>query len=61
MEQLTDAIDSVEFLVLVMTPSAMQSAMVQKEWHYARQQGVCVYLSKPRRIPNSSSRNSRAG
>src|SRR5271167_1245907 len=42
-KQLTEAIDSVEFLVLVMTPSAMQSETVRKEWRYARQQGVCVY------------------
>ena len=45
-KQLTDAIDSVEFLVLVMTPSAMRSEMVRKEWRYARQQGVCVYPVK---------------
>ncbi len=45
-KQLTDAVDSVEFLVLVMTPSAMQSEMVRKEWRYARQQGVCVYPVK---------------
>jgi hypothetical protein len=38
-KQLTEAIDSVEFLVLVMTPSAMQSETVRKEWRYARQQG----------------------
>jgi TIR domain/NB-ARC domain len=41
--QLRDAIDSVEFLILVMTPVAMQSANCRKEWQYARQQGVCVY------------------
>jgi hypothetical protein len=45
-KQLTDAIDSVEFLVLVLTPSAMQSEMVRKEWRFARQQGVCVYPVK---------------
>ena len=45
-KQLTEAIDSVEFLVLVMTPSAMQSETVRKEWRYARQQGVCVYPVK---------------
>src|SRR3954470_9278857 len=44
--QLTAAIDSVNFLVLVITPSAMQSEMVRKEWRYARQQGVCVYPVK---------------
>jgi hypothetical protein len=45
-KQITDAIDSVEFLVLVMTPAAMASGIVQKEWRYARQQGVCVYPVK---------------
>jgi WD40 repeat protein len=45
-KQLTKAIDSVEFLVLVMTPSSMQSETVRKEWRYARQQGVCVYPVK---------------
>ena len=49
--QLTEAIDSVEFLVLVMTPSAMQSETVRKEWRYARQQGVCVYPVKA--VPDS--------
>ncbi len=45
-KQLTEAIDSVEFLILLMTPAAMQSPMVAKEWRYARQQGVCVYPVK---------------
>ena len=45
-KQLTAAIDSVEFLVLVMTPSSMQSETVRKEWRHARQQGVCVYPVK---------------
>jgi WD40 repeat protein len=45
-KQITDAIDSVEFLVLVMTPAAIASGTVQKEWRYARQQGVCVYPVK---------------
>lgn len=45
-KQLMDAIDSVEFLVLVMTPEAMVSESVRKEWRYARQRGVCVYPVK---------------
>jgi WD40 repeat protein len=45
-KQLADAIDSVEYLVLIMTPSAMQSETVRKEWRYARQQGICVYPVK---------------
>src|SRR5271154_4678327 len=45
-KQLTEAIDSVEFLILMMTPSSIQSSAVRKEWRYARQQGVCVYPVK---------------
>jgi WD40 repeat protein len=41
--QITEALDQVEYMVLVLTPDAMKSAMVRKEWRYARQQGVCVY------------------
>ena len=32
--------------MLVMTPAAMGSETVRKEWRYARQQGVCVYPVK---------------
>jgi len=45
-KQVTDAIDAVEFLILMMTPAALASGNVQKEWRYARQQGVCVYPVK---------------
>ncbi|MFL5586239.1 MAG: TIR domain-containing protein [Ktedonobacteraceae bacterium] len=45
-QQIKDALDKVEFMVLVMTPTAMRSEMVRKEWRYARQQGVCVYPVK---------------
>jgi hypothetical protein len=44
--QITAALDVIEFMVLVMTPTAMTSKMVRKEWRYARQQGVCVYPVK---------------
>jgi WD40 repeat protein len=44
--QITAALDDVEFMVLVMTPAAMESAIVRKEWRYARQRGVCVYPVK---------------
>src|SRR3989440_2453027 len=44
--QITKALDVVEFMVLVMTPAAMQSETVRKEWKYARQEGVCVYPVK---------------
>ena len=42
-QQITAAIDKVEFLVLVITPMALQSSMVRREWRYARQRGVAVY------------------
>src|SRR6516162_5325121 len=45
-KQITDAIDSVEFLILLMTPAVIESGNVQREWRYARQQGVCVYPVK---------------
>jgi hypothetical protein len=44
--QIVDALDQVEFMVLVMTPAALESSIVRKEWRYARQQGVCVYPVK---------------
>ncbi len=44
--QIIEALDQVEFMVLVMTPGAMQSPTVCKEWRYARQEGVCVYPVK---------------
>jgi len=34
--------EHVEYMVLVMTPAAMDSEMVRKEWRLARQEGVCV-------------------
>src|SRR5947208_6631065 len=45
-QQITEVLDAVEILVLVMTPYAMTSETVRKEWRYARQQGVCVYPVK---------------
>ena len=41
--QITDALDQVKFMVLVMTTAALRSPVVRKEWQYARQRGVCVY------------------
>ena len=41
--QIVAALDAVEFMVLIATPAAIQSALVRKEWRYARQRGVCVY------------------
>jgi alpha-ketoglutarate-dependent taurine dioxygenase len=34
--------EHVEYMVLVLTPAAMRSDMVRKEWRLARQEGVCV-------------------
>ncbi len=45
-KQITEALDAVQFLILIMTPAAMQSTIAQKEWSYARQRGVCVYPVK---------------
>ncbi len=44
--QITEALDQVEFMALVITPNALKSETVRKEWRYARQQGVCVYPIK---------------
>ena len=41
--QVTEALDVVQFMVLAMTPAAINSKTVRREWRYARQQGVCVY------------------
>lgn len=41
-KQITDALDEVEILIMVMTPAAMVSEVAGKEWRYARQQGVRV-------------------
>ena len=45
-KQIEDALEQVRFLVIVMTPAAMQSEMTRKEWRYARQHGVNVYPVK---------------
>lgn len=44
--QITEALDAVEFMALVVTPNAMRSETVRKEWRYARQEGVCIYPVK---------------
>jgi hypothetical protein len=43
-QQIVAALTSehVEYMVLVMTPAAMRSDMVRREWRLARQEGVCV-------------------
>lgn len=44
--QITEALDQVEFMALVITPEALNSDTVRKEWRHARQEGVCVYPIK---------------
>jgi predicted nucleotide-binding protein len=34
-KQITEALEKVQFLVLVMTPGAMQSTTSRKEWRYS--------------------------
>ncbi|HYQ90971.1 MAG TPA: NB-ARC domain-containing protein, partial [Candidatus Competibacteraceae bacterium] len=45
-KQIEEALDQVKFLIIVMTPAALQSEMTRKEWRYARQRGVNVYPVK---------------
>jgi len=45
-KQITDALDNVDFLILIMTPAAVRSPIAAQEWRYARQRGVCVYPVK---------------
>jgi hypothetical protein len=45
-KQIEEALERVEFLVIVMAPQAMESKVTRWEWRYARQQGVCVYPVK---------------
>lgn len=42
-EQIVNKIDSSQFLILIMTPTLIQSENVRDEWHYARRHGKCVY------------------
>ncbi len=45
-KQIKEALESVKFLVLVLTPNALKSSFVQQEWRWARELGVCVYPVK---------------
>jgi hypothetical protein len=45
--QLEQAIDSAQYLVMVMTPGALRSQWVEKEWRRARENGVCICPIKP--------------
>ena len=46
-DQIKAGIKSSDYLVLVMTPSAMRSPSVEKEWRYAREKGRCIVPIKP--------------
>ena len=50
-KQVAEAIEHVDFLLLLMTPAALASGNVEKEWRHARRQGVCVYPVKDPRNP----------
>jgi len=41
--QIEDALERVEFLLIVLTPASLCSEITKKEWRAARQAGVCVY------------------
>ena len=41
-KQITEALEKVEILIMVLTPAATKSDIAAKEWRYARQQGVRV-------------------
>jgi hypothetical protein len=41
-EQISEAITQVEYLVMVMTPGALESKYTAMEWKLARQEGTCV-------------------
>ena len=48
-KQIDQQLDRAEFLLLLMTPSAMSSENTRREWRSARQRGVCVYPIKAAR------------
>src|SRR5580658_5318350 len=45
-QQIRDALEAVEFMVIVMSSATLHAETVRKEWHYARQQGVSIYPVK---------------
>lgn len=44
--QVEQALDRAEYLILIMTPAALRSDNTSREWRSARQRGVCVYPVK---------------
>jgi hypothetical protein len=45
-EQITHALDVVKVMILAVTPGALKSPVVKKEWQYARRSRVRIYLVK---------------
>ncbi len=41
-KRITDGIDRVNYLIMVLTPAAFERETVLQEWRYARRSGVCV-------------------
>ena len=54
--QITEALDQVRFLIMVVTPLAFNSEIARKEWRYARQKGVaiCPVVSNSSMLKDSS-------
>ena len=50
-QQIEEALETVDFMILIASPAAMESKIVRKEWRHARQQGVCVYPVKVPELP----------
>ena len=46
-DQIKKGIDGAEYFVLVMTPGALRSPWVEREWRYARENGHCIVPIKP--------------
>ena len=44
--QIVEELYTVEVMVVMMTPAALESPILRKEWLYARQQGVSIYPIK---------------
>ncbi len=47
-DQIKAGIDSSEHFVLIMTPAALRSPWVEKEWRYARENGRCIVPIQPK-------------
>jgi TIR domain/NB-ARC domain len=46
-QQIRQAIELARYLVVVVTPGALRSGWVEKEWRQARQNGICICPFKP--------------